>query len=64
MNSKFHPLRGLKRRLISVRSARRGCFTKIKRLLSLLLREDNRMCACAVEEEEILEKLAACDVKK
>jgi len=53
----FHPVSKLTKRLISVRILRQECFIKIKELLSLLLKEDDRVCKCAVEEEELLEKI-------
>jgi len=53
----FHPVAMLTNRLISVRTLRGECFTKIKELLALLLQEDDRVCKCAVEEEELLEKI-------
>jgi len=56
----FHPVSKLTNRLISVRILRQECFIKIKELLSLLLKEDDQVCKCAVEEEELLEKIDRC----
>jgi len=53
----FHPVTQLTNRLILVRTLRQKCFTKVKELLVLLLKEDDRVCKCAVEEEELLEKI-------
>ena len=53
----FHPLDKLKNRLSSVRTLRKECLVKGKELLELLLKEDDRVCKCAVEEEELLEKI-------
>lgn len=53
----FYPVTKLINRLTSVRTLRRECFIKIKELLALLLEEDDRVCKCAVEEEELLEKI-------
>lgn len=57
----FHPVAKLTNRLISVRTLRVECFIKIKELLMLLLEEDDRVCKCAVEEEELLEKIDSYD---
>lgn len=53
----FHPVSKLKNRLSLVRTLRRECFAKVEELLALLLKEDDRVYRCAVEEEELLEKI-------
>ena len=59
-NFELHSISKLKNRLSSVRTLRNECFIKVKELLTLLLQEDDRVCECAVEEEELLEKIDRC----
>ena len=57
MDTQPSPVFVLKSRLNVVRETHRMCLTKVKKLLALLLQEDCLICACAVEEEELLAKI-------
>jgi hypothetical protein len=59
MNVQSSRILDLMTRLDIIREARHICLLKIQALLASLSHEDHRICACAIEEEELLAQIHA-----